>query len=658
LAKVRLLDPTDSKRRLDRYELIGELASGGMATVFLGRIAGVGGFQRFVAIKRLHPHLAQEEEFIEMFLDEARLAAGIHHPHVVPILEVGESESGYYLVMEYIEGDTLARLMARSIAKAKPVPRPVLVRIVLDTLAGLHAAHELTDPDGQPVQLVHRDVSPQNILVGVDGCSRITDFGVAHAASRLQNTRADKLKGKLAYMSPEQARAAEVDRRADVFAMGIILWEVLASKRLFKSENEAQTLQKVLAEPIPRLSQVVAGIHPAFDQVCAKALERDAGRRYRSAAEMSESLERAARTAASTSPTDLGVASPREVAAYVQGALGEDIAAQRESVRAWLAHSEPSMPRVSLSRTGEMLGIRAPDVTMKVPIDRPSRSGVPSAEPSGPRLWTPGENGQPGLSGAPPSSQPPASRTAPSPGNDVPPADPRVALGLDADEEMEPHEGVPDDDDEHETLLMDRDAHAALALGLIPGGPGRPPAPVAAAPPPASARRPFNEEGTPSASLEALAIATPPPRRTPQLVAVVVGLLVAGAVFAAWWQLRADQVPAPALQAGSGAQPPPVPSAVVTAAVVTAPSAVPSAAPTVAEPAPVPVVTAPVAPEAGMPVPPATPKGWGGKPKGKPAPEPPKPAETAKPKPAEPPPKPADLPPVTPKGGDDVNPYR
>ena len=189
----------------------------------------MGGFQRFVAIKRLHPHLASEEEFIEMFLDEARLAAGIHHPHVVPILEVGQSESGYYLVMEYIEGDTLARLMARSLARAQPIPRSVLIRIVLDALAGLHAAHELLDPDGQPVHLVHRDVSPQNVLVGVDGCSRITDFGVAHAASRLQNTRADRLKGKLAYMSPEQARAGEVDRRADVFAMGIILWEVLAA---------------------------------------------------------------------------------------------------------------------------------------------------------------------------------------------------------------------------------------------------------------------------------------------------------------------------------------------------------------------------------------------------------------------------------------------
>src|SRR5215831_9710330 len=134
MAKVKLLDPADARRRLDRYELIGEIASGGMATVFLARLAGVGGFQRFVAIKRLHPHLAEEEEFVEMFLDEARLAAGIHHPHVVPILEVGTSDSGYYLVMEYIEGDTLARIVARALSGGSAVPRPILLRIVLDTL--------------------------------------------------------------------------------------------------------------------------------------------------------------------------------------------------------------------------------------------------------------------------------------------------------------------------------------------------------------------------------------------------------------------------------------------------------------------------------------------------------------------------------------------
>ena len=586
-----------------------------MATVFLGRLGGVGGFQRFVAIKRLHPHLAAEQEFIEMFLDEARLAAGIHHPHVVPILEVGESESGYYLVMEYIEGDTLARIMARSVALAKPVPRPVLVRIVLDTLAGLHAAHELTDTDDQPVHLVHRDVSPQNVLVGVDGCSRITDFGVAHAASRLSNTRADKLKGKLAYMSPEQARSADVDRRADVFAMGIILWEVLAQKRLFKAENEVMTLQRVLVEPIPRLAQIAPQIHPAFDQVCAKALERDPDRRYRSASEMADSLERAARTAASTSPTDLGVASPREVASYVQGALGEDIAAQRESVRAWLAHSEPNLPRVSVT------GFRpAPDVTVKVPLDRPSQSG------------------------SAPLSRSSASMVSVA----------RLIAAAAEEPEMEPHEGVPDDDDEHETLLMDRDAHSAVsALGLIPsapmpvgGVPASRPDPHAPPPPSTSRRAGSPEEG--SASLEALAVPPPPPRRARKLVAAAIGalLLALAGGLVAWTQLRAaPQVPAP----------PPKPAAEPTATATAAPSAAPEGT---AAPSATAAASAEPEPSAAPTVKGPMPVGGRWPPKAKASAEPAKPEPVKPPEPAKPPP---DLPrpPDPPKPPDDMsNPYR
>ena len=611
MAKVRLLDPTDAKRRLDRYELIGELASGGMATVFLGRLGGVGGFQRFVAIKRLHPHLAGEQEFIEMFLDEARLAAGIHHPHVVPILEVGQSESGYYLVMEYIEGDTLARLMARSLAMARPVPRPVLMRVVLDTLAGLHAAHELVDPDGQPVQLVHRDVSPQNILVGVDGCSRITDFGVAHAASRLSNTRADRLKGKLAYMSPEQARSGDVDRRSDVFAMGIILWEVLAAKRLFKADHEAITLQKVTIDPIPRLSSVLPGLHPALDQVCTKALERDPNRRYRSASEMSEALERAARVAASSSPTDLGVASPREVAAYVQGALGEDIAAQRESVRAWLAHSEPSMPRVVGSSPAEMLGRRPvlPDVTVKVPLDRPGDGG---------------------------SGRSDAERT-------VTTGAPRGAAAAVRVEEMEPLEGLADDDDDHETLLMDRDAanSAMAALGLLPRAPAAP-----AAPPSVSRRGPFGEEGTPSASVESLeliaASSAPRPNRTPQVVAVIVGILIALSLVV-WSQLQSGpELPPPTLTPGA---------AEVTAkpaeTVAPAPKPVETPRP-VAAPTATPVVVAPPVVKGPMP--------HARGPKGKPSASPAAPLAPAAPvAPVKPP---APEPAKPPEDKDSVNPYR
>jgi serine/threonine protein kinase len=326
----------DGPQKIDRYDLVAEIASGGMATVYLGSLSGVGGFRRFVAIKRLHPHLAKEQEFVEMFLDEARLAAGIHHPHVVPILEVGASERGYYLVMEYIEGDTLARLLARAATSGSRLPSRIGTRIVVEMLSGLHAAHELRDEHGEPTELVHRDVSPQNILVGIDGGTRITDFGVARAASRLSATRAGQLKGKIAYMAPEQAVGdPSVDRRADVFSAGIVLWEVLAARRLFKAENEAATLARVISETIPHVREVNPDVEPEVAAIVMTALERDREERYATCQEFADALEKVALAKGQ-------IASSREVATYVGQVIGQDIAQQREAVRAWLARSEPS----------------------------------------------------------------------------------------------------------------------------------------------------------------------------------------------------------------------------------------------------------------------------------------------------------------------------
>ncbi|HEY6555713.1 MAG TPA: protein kinase [Polyangiaceae bacterium] len=335
MVAAKLIDiSAEGRQRIDRYELVAEIASGGMATVYLARLSGVGGFQRFVAIKRLHPHLAHEKEFVEMFLDEARLAAGIHHPNVVPILEVGASDRGYYLVMEYIEGDTLARLLARAATSGQKLPVNIGLRIILDMLAGLHAAHELRDDLGNPTELVHRDVSPQNVLVGIDGISRITDFGVARAQSRLTSTRTGQLKGKIAYMAPEQASGKDyVDRRADVFSAGILLWEVLAARRLFKAENEAATLSRVISEPITKLSSITSDVSPQISAVCMKALERDPDRRFATCAQLADALERAAPDR---------VSSGREVSIYVSEVLGQEISQQREAVRSWLARSEPS----------------------------------------------------------------------------------------------------------------------------------------------------------------------------------------------------------------------------------------------------------------------------------------------------------------------------
>lgn len=332
---TKLLSTSGEAERLDRFELIADIASGGMATVYLARLSGVAGFQRLVAIKRLHPHLAREREFVDMFLDEARLAARIHHPNVVPIQEIGQSERGYYLVMDYIEGDTAARLFARAAQSGTRVPIEVAIRILLDALSGLHAAHELKDDNGKPLEIVHRDVSPQNILVGVDGTSRLTDFGVARAASRLSSTRTGQLKGKLAYMAPEQARGADLDRRADVFAMGIVAWEALAFRRLFKGDGEAETLNRVLYEPIPQLKEAAPSLPDELAAVVMKALDRDPGQRYATAADFADALENAARAVQK-------VGSAREVAAFLESMVGTDLSQTRDAVRAWLARSEPS----------------------------------------------------------------------------------------------------------------------------------------------------------------------------------------------------------------------------------------------------------------------------------------------------------------------------
>jgi serine/threonine protein kinase len=328
---LKFLDPHDERRRLDRYELIGEIASGGMASVFLARLPGVAGFQRFFAIKRLHPHLADEQEFIDMFLDEARIAAGIHHPNVVPILEIGTSEAGYYLVMDYIEGDTLSGVIARASA-AGTLPRPVALRILLDALHGLHAAHELTDANGSPVDLVHRDCSPQNILVGLDGSSRITDFGVARSKSRLATTRSLRVKGKLAYLSPEQATGRPIDRRSDLFGMGAILWESLAGRRLFRSDSEGETLSRILVHPIPSLVDVAPDIPPELAEAVAIALARDPNDRYATAAEMANSIEHSVRQ---VETREFFVASPQDVGAFMRELVGADIEMRREAVRKW-----------------------------------------------------------------------------------------------------------------------------------------------------------------------------------------------------------------------------------------------------------------------------------------------------------------------------------
>ncbi|MBW2455075.1 MAG: protein kinase [Deltaproteobacteria bacterium] len=289
--------------RFGRYETIAPIATGGMATVYLGKAVGAGGFERRVAIKVMHPHIADDPEFLTMFLDEARLAARIHHPNVVGTIDVQKTEESMFLVMEYIEGCSLRDIL-RPLRKVKArMPIGNALRILIDALAGLHAAHELTAKDGSPLDLVHRDVSPHNILVGADGISKITDFGVARASARLTSTRGGQLKGKIAYMPPEQGRGDAVDRRADVYAAGVVLWEALVGRRLFRAEHDGALVAMVLAGATIPPREVVAFVPEEIDAVCMKALAGSPTDRFASAAEFADALEEAAREAQVRIPT-------------------------------------------------------------------------------------------------------------------------------------------------------------------------------------------------------------------------------------------------------------------------------------------------------------------------------------------------------------------
>jgi eukaryotic-like serine/threonine-protein kinase len=294
-----------------RYEVLKQLAAGGMATVHLGRALGVGGFERLVAIKVMHPHIAAEPEFVTMFLDEARLAARIRHPNVVPTLDVQESPDGLFLIMEYIEGASLHHLLKAAGNKPGGMPLPVVLRMMVDTLSGLHGAHELSDDDGLPLSLVHRDISPVNILLGTDGVARITDFGVARAEARLSSTRGGQLKGKVPYMPPEQIMNEGIDRRCDIYAAGAVLWESLVGRRLFQAESDGAMLQRILAGPHASPRQIDATIPEAIDRACMRALHKDPGARFATAAEFSEAIEQAALEAG------VAIASGRVVATFV-----------------------------------------------------------------------------------------------------------------------------------------------------------------------------------------------------------------------------------------------------------------------------------------------------------------------------------------------------
>lgn len=278
-------------RLVGRYVVHDRIAAGGMATVHVGRLLGAAGFSRTVAIKRLHDAYAKDTEFVAMLLDEARLAASIRHPNVVPTLDVVAEEDELLVVMEYVEGDSVAHLSKLVLDAGGRVPGAFAATIVAQALHGLHAAHEARDKHGAPLGIVHRDVSPQNILVGIDGVSRVLDFGIAKAASRATTTEDGQIKGKTAYMAPEQLQHAAIDRRTDVFAASVVLWELLTGRRLFFADSPAETMSRVLTAPIADPRTFAPDVPPALAAITMRGLERNVATRFATAEEMAVAIE-------------------------------------------------------------------------------------------------------------------------------------------------------------------------------------------------------------------------------------------------------------------------------------------------------------------------------------------------------------------------------
>lgn len=280
---------------LGRYEVLFRLASGGMAEVFVARQRGEGGFERVVAIKRMLAHIADDERFVAMFLDEARLAAYISSPHVVQTLDVDVDDQGSpFIVMDLVIGLTLAQILRASSARKAFIPVGIATEMLAQAADGLYDAHNATTPTGLALGIVHRDVSPQNTLVGIDGRVRIMDFGVARALARVTKTSTGEFKGKISYFSPEQAEGRELDCRSDVFAHGIVAWETYVGSRLFKSENPLSVLDAIRNQPIPLVSELRPEVPESIAKVVAKALERKVEDRYQDARTFARDLRRAA----------------------------------------------------------------------------------------------------------------------------------------------------------------------------------------------------------------------------------------------------------------------------------------------------------------------------------------------------------------------------
>ncbi len=350
-----------------RYELLVKVASGGMGSVYVARSRGALGFENLVAVKRPHAHLLETTSFRATLVGEARIASRVRHANVVSVRDVTFEGSQIYLVMDYIEGASLAQL-ADAPQDRRLLPVPVTIRVCMDAAAGLHAAHEARNDAGELLGLVHRDVSPQNILIGTDGIARLTDFGIAKCLADAREQTAEGLvKGKLSYIAPEYLRGDAIDRRSDVFGLGAVLWETLTGERLFRGSNDAETVARLLSFEPPPPSTLRAGVPPGVDDVILRAVAKLPSDRYPTAEAFGEALEAAARAGSA-------VAMYREVAATLRARVGRMLESRASAVRAAMLQE----PTANLEPAREALP--------STEYDEPASPVMPVADTDGPTV--------------------------------------------------------------------------------------------------------------------------------------------------------------------------------------------------------------------------------------------------------------------------------
>lgn len=401
--------------RIGQYEVLVELGAGGMAQVLLGRTTGAGGFEKLVAIKRILPHMTEDENFVKMFIDEATISAKLNHSSIGQIFEFGKAGDCYFIAMEFIQGVDL-RSIHKAFRKKGITPMPEMAAyIIMNVCAALDYAHRMTDDQGRPLNIIHRDLSPSNVLISYEGQAKLIDFGIAKAAQRLYVTVGANLKGKFAYMSPEQAGGRSLDNRSDIFGAGTLLFELLTGRNPFRAATDMETLQRVQGARVPNPSRVVPDIPPELDSICMKALSLNPDDRFATAAEMQEALETYSRRTAFGS---------RRMSRWMKETFKEEIAKWQEVIRASRAQAGQAQSGAA-ANTGlaatldgggqaQVIDLKPKDQSGVAPMPRP---GTPSGVAPMPRPGTPS-----GVAPMPRPGTPSGVAPMPQPGAPVGPA--------------------------------------------------------------------------------------------------------------------------------------------------------------------------------------------------------------------------------------------